>query len=65
MLVKLPETVNEPPKPDSMVPKLLTLAKVMSGSPEPLLPMESVGVDPDPPTVSAPALIVSLPMVTV
>ena len=65
VFVKLPETVREPPNPDSMVPELLTLANVMLAMPDPPLPMERVGVEPDPPTVSAPAVIVSLPIVTV
>jgi hypothetical protein len=65
VFVKAPVTVKDPPNPDWMVPELVTLAKVTFGSPALLSPMESVGVDPDAPTVSPLALIVSLLIVTV
>ena len=47
------------------MPELATLANVTFARPDPPLPITRVGVDPEPPTVRAPAEIVSLPMVTV
>ena len=65
--VNAPVTVSVPPqlKVRLLPAVLVTLAKVTAGSPLPLFPIARVGVEPEPPKVTAPALIVSFPMVTV
>jgi hypothetical protein len=65
--VNAPVTASVPPQLNvRLLPALLvTLAKVTAGSPLPLFPIARVGVEPEPPKVTAPAFIPSFPIVTV